>query len=296
MSDAIALITWGLGRAVAGVGARAAASGTAAGAADGALAKLLSSCKCFLAGVEVLMADGSAKAIEDVEVGDEVLATDPETGEAGPRKVTRLIRTEDDKHFNTLSIATEDGIEELTATHEHPFWSPSEDDWVAARDLAPGMTLLTDAGDTVVVTGNKDFRKRARTYNLTVDDLHTYYVLAGQTPVLVHNSNCGIGRKLIGDERADHILDGHRYPGAPGKDAFPEGWSDDQILDAVADVVTSPNSQRTWYQGSAVHAERTLKTRKGQPAVQNVIGSVGGVRMLVRYEPLTGKVLTAFPH
>ncbi|MFE8973758.1 DUF5615 family PIN-like protein [Streptomyces cyaneofuscatus] len=198
VSDAIALITWGLGRAVAGVGARAAASGTAAGAADGALAKLLSSCKCFLAGVEVLMADGSTKAIEDVEVGDEVLATDPETGEAGPRKVTRLIRTEDDKHFNTLSIATEDGIEELTATHEHPFWSPSENDWVPARDLAPGMTLLTDAGDTVVVTGNKDFSKRAHTYNLTVDDLHTYYVLAGQTPVLVHNSTCPVGDAAAG--------------------------------------------------------------------------------------------------
>ncbi|MEW1828970.1 hypothetical protein [Streptomyces sp. NPDC088196] len=24
-------------------------------------------------------------------------------------------------------------------------------------------------------------------YNLTVEELHTYYVLAGQTPVLVHN-------------------------------------------------------------------------------------------------------------
>ncbi|MFJ4969323.1 polymorphic toxin-type HINT domain-containing protein [Streptomyces sp. NPDC088755] len=192
VSDVIALVTWGLGRAVAGIGSRAAASGTAAGAADGALAKLLSRCKCFRAGVEVLMADGSTKAIEDVEVGDEVLATDPETKETGPRKVTRLIRTEDDKRFNTLSIATEDGIEELTATHEHPFWSPSEHDWVPARDLAPGMTLLTDAGDTVVVTGNKDFTERARTYNLTVDDLHTYYVLAGSTPVLVHNSGpCG---------------------------------------------------------------------------------------------------------
>ncbi|MFE5995279.1 polymorphic toxin-type HINT domain-containing protein [Streptomyces sp. NPDC056454] len=190
VSDAIALIAWGIGRVAAGVGARAAASGGAAGAADGVIAKLLSRCKCFLAGVEILMADGSTKTIEDVKVGDEVLATDPETGETGPRQVTNLIRTEDDKHFNTLSIATEDGIEELTATHEHPFWSPSEHDWVAARDLAPGMTLLTDAGDTVVVTGNRDFTKRARTYNLTVDDLHTYYVLAGQTPVLVHNSNC----------------------------------------------------------------------------------------------------------
>ncbi|MEJ1202634.1 MULTISPECIES: polymorphic toxin-type HINT domain-containing protein [unclassified Streptomyces] len=259
---------------------------------------LKSGCKCFLAGTDVLMADRETKNIEDVEVGDKVLATDPESGETGTREVTLLIVTESDKHFNELSIVTEDGVEELTATHEHPFWSPSREAWVAARDLAPGMTLLTDDGDHVIVSGNRAYTKPARTYNLTVDDLHTYYVLAGQTPVLVHNSNgsCGIGRELIGDERADHILDGHRYPGAAGKDAFPKGWSDDQILDAVADVVTSPNSQRNWYKGSAVHAERTLKTRKGEPAVQNVVGTVGGVRILVRYEPLTGKVLTAFPH
>ncbi|MEN3614291.1 hypothetical protein AAH979_32675 [Plantactinospora sp. ZYX-F-223] len=31
-------------------------------------------------------------------------------------------------------------------------------------------------------------------YNLTVDDIHTYYVLAGTTPVLVHN--CGGPWKL----------------------------------------------------------------------------------------------------
>jgi hypothetical protein len=50
------------------------------------------------------------------------------------------------------------------------------------------MTLLTDAGSTVIVTANRPYTKHARTYNLTVDDLHTYYVLAGATPVLVHNS------------------------------------------------------------------------------------------------------------
>ncbi|MBA2806747.1 hypothetical protein E0500_004580 [Streptomyces sp. KM273126] len=146
--------------------------------------------KCFLAGTDVQMADGSTKDIEDVEVGDEVLATDPETGETGARKVTHLIITEDDKHFNELSIATDDGIEQLTATYEHPFWSPSQQAWIEAGDLTAGMALLTDEGDTVVVTGNRAYTDRARTYNLTVDDLHTYYVLAGQTPVLVHNSNC----------------------------------------------------------------------------------------------------------
>ncbi|MFD9190656.1 polymorphic toxin-type HINT domain-containing protein [Streptomyces phaeochromogenes] len=161
-------------------------AGGRAGAAKGA--KGVGGCKCFLAGTDVLMADGTTKDIEDVELGDEVQATDPETGESGPRKVTRLIVTEDDKHFNELSIATEDGIEKLTATHEHPFWSPSEQSWVEAGNLAAEMTLLTDDGDTVIVTGNRYFAKHARTYNLTVDDLHTYYVLAGQTPVLVHNS------------------------------------------------------------------------------------------------------------
>ncbi len=149
-----------------------------------------SGCKCFLAGTGVLMGDGSTKDIEDVELGDKVMAADPETGESGPREVTRLIVTRSDKKFNTLSIATDSGTEKLTATHEHPFWSPSEQRWVEAGDLKQGMKLLTDDGETVSVTGNRAFSKAARTYNLTVRDLHTYYVLAGETPVLVHNSNC----------------------------------------------------------------------------------------------------------
>ncbi|MFD3551253.1 polymorphic toxin-type HINT domain-containing protein [Streptomyces goshikiensis] len=149
-------------------------------------------CNCFLAGTDVLMADGTTKDIEEIKLGDEVKATDPETGKSGSRKVTRLITTEKDKHFNTLSIATEDGIEELTATHEHPFWSPSAQSWVEARNLTPGTTLLTDDGTTVIVTANRPYSQRATTYNLTVDDLHTYYVLAGSTPILVHNSTpCG---------------------------------------------------------------------------------------------------------
>ncbi|MFE9256296.1 RHS repeat-associated core domain-containing protein [Streptomyces sp. NPDC006879] len=145
-------------------------------------------CKCFLAGTGVLMADGENKNIEDVVPGDKVRATDPVTGESDSREVERLIVTEDDKHFNKLSIATSNGFDELTATYEHPFWSPSEAQWINAHALVPGMTLLADDGSTVIVTTNHPFTKRARTYNLTVKGLHTYYVLAGSTPVLVHNS------------------------------------------------------------------------------------------------------------
>ncbi|OKJ90884.1 hypothetical protein AMK31_00295 [Streptomyces sp. TSRI0107] len=174
------------------------------------LSKRPKGCKCFLAGTDVLMADGTTKDIEDVELGDKVLATDPETGKTAAREVTRLIRTEGDKHFNELSIATEEGIEKLTATHEHPFWSPSALLWVEARELKPGMTLLTDKGETVVVTGNRAFTRHARTYNLTVDDLHTYYVLAGATPVLVHNSDCPLTGGFKAGVTPDEIADINR--------------------------------------------------------------------------------------
>ncbi|MEU0150263.1 polymorphic toxin-type HINT domain-containing protein [Streptomyces sp. NPDC006288] len=182
------LLMWGLSD---GGGGLKAAYGLGRGGKKTASRPQKSGCtQCFLAGTDVLMADGSTKNIEDVKPGDEVLSTNPLTGETGPRQVTNLIITEDDKHFNELSIATGTEKEKLTATHEHPFWSPSEHQWIEARDLKAGMTLLTDDGTSVTVRANRSFSDHARTYNLTVDDLHTYYVLAGATPVLVHNSSC----------------------------------------------------------------------------------------------------------
>ncbi|MGW1169719.1 polymorphic toxin-type HINT domain-containing protein [Streptomyces sp. NPDC002550] len=70
----------------------------------------------------------------------------------------------------------------LTATYEHPFWNPSQSRWVKARDLRPGSTLLSNDGSTVRVQVNRAFDQRVRTYNLTVEDFHTYYVPAGSTP------------------------------------------------------------------------------------------------------------------
>lgn len=82
----------------------------------------------------------------------------------------------------------------LTATSEHPFWSISEHRWLKASELTPGTTLLSSERTPVQVRANRAYDQHARTYNLTVEGLHTYYVLAGRTPVLVHNSGglpCG---------------------------------------------------------------------------------------------------------
>ncbi|MGW0534971.1 polymorphic toxin-type HINT domain-containing protein [Streptomyces sp. NPDC003032] len=146
--------------------------------------------KCFPAGTDVRMAGGAKKNIEDIKVGDKVLATDPRTGKTGKREVTATIVTDNDKQFTELTIATPDGAKKLTATHEHPFWSANKKAWVEAGKLKPGMTLRTDDGRSVVVTAARQYQDHQRTYNLTVEGIHTYYVLAGKAPVLVHNSDC----------------------------------------------------------------------------------------------------------
>ncbi|MFF7182180.1 polymorphic toxin-type HINT domain-containing protein [Streptomyces sp. NPDC008121] len=159
--------------------------------AEAAIARAKGGCHSFLPGTRVLLADGSTKAIEDVELGDRVTVTDPETGETTTREVVGTIVTEDDKHFVDLTIKIDAGGEAaLISTTTHPFWVVSENAWIEAGDLKPGMTLRTLAGDTVYVEKVGRFDERQRTHDLTVSDIHTYYVLAGATPVLVHN--CGV--------------------------------------------------------------------------------------------------------
>ncbi|WSR43556.1 hypothetical protein OG196_33365 [Kitasatospora purpeofusca] len=46
----------------------------------------------------------------------------------------------------------------------------------------------------VQISSIRSYTQQQRVHNLTVSDLHTYYVLAGSTPVLVHNCNTTVYR------------------------------------------------------------------------------------------------------
>jgi RHS repeat-associated protein len=146
--------------------------------------------KSFSADTQVLMADGTTKTFKDVKEGDEVQAADPETGQKGIRKVQTVWVHDDDLY--TLTI---DG-KPLTTTEDHPFWDETDGHWERADDLEKGDVLLTPTGAPAHVDGfSVTTHRMAPAYNLTIDDLHTYYVLAGKTPVLVHNTGCGTGAK-----------------------------------------------------------------------------------------------------
>ncbi|GIH02808.1 hypothetical protein Rhe02_08750 [Rhizocola hellebori] len=142
-------------------------------------------CNSFTSDTPVLMADGTTKPIEDIKWGDQVLATDPQTGESGARAVTDLIEGEGVKKLVDITIHGET----ITATTEHPFWDAGKGTWVDAEDLEVGDLLRTADGERVIVQKVANRTATVQANNLTVADFHTYYVVAGSTPVLVHN--CG---------------------------------------------------------------------------------------------------------
>jgi hypothetical protein len=179
---------------VAGVASRVA--GTAARA--GRLAAKLCS---FTAATDVLMADGTTTAIADIDVGDQVWATDPQTGREGPRAVQALwVHTD-----TVVDLQVENGV--VTTTEDHPFWNHTDQQWQRADALDPGDQLLTHDGTTtttITVTAlHWDSVRTDTAYNLTVDDIHNYYVLAGNTPVLVHNC----GGEVFGPGKAGPLSD-----------------------------------------------------------------------------------------
>ncbi|MGW0667599.1 RHS repeat-associated core domain-containing protein [Streptomyces sp. NPDC002746] len=166
-----------------------AASAVVTTAIAGKILQKVVGCHSFLPGTGVLLADGTHKAIEDVTVGDIVETTDVATGKSIKKKVISTITTEDDKDFTEVTLATGETLSSIVATDTHPFWVPELKKWIKAGDLQVGQWLRTSAGTHVQIAAVSHYTKRQRTHDLTIEDVHAYYVLAGATPVLVHN--CG---------------------------------------------------------------------------------------------------------
>jgi hypothetical protein len=155
------------------------------------LEKLLKICTrdSFAPETRVVLANGTRKAIRDIRVGDAVLATDPLTGATSGETVTQLHRNLDTELADVTVAAAGGGRGTLRTTRHHPFWNATTRQWTGAGDLRSGTSLLSAGRRGVTVKDVKRYGGARWMYNLTVADLHTYYVVAGRTPVLVHNCN-----------------------------------------------------------------------------------------------------------
>ena len=154
--------------------------------------------ECFIAGTLVLTKEG-LKPIEEIEVGDEVLAYDEETGEQAYKPVTRLFRNTTEEWYHIRVNG-----EEIVCTGGHPFYVlNAENDrnivnfegvkasgigkWICAMELKVSDKVLLSDGSRGVIEQIEiqklDFAET--TYNFEVADFHTYYV--SDNKVLVHN-------------------------------------------------------------------------------------------------------------
>jgi hypothetical protein len=93
----------------------------------------------------------------------------------------------------------------ITGSDEHPFYVLDVEDYIPMVDLKPGMVLLTDNGVPASVVELKHLDGKMELYNLTVENVHNYYVFSSENDpgILVHNVGCFETRRL-GDLKPLH--------------------------------------------------------------------------------------------
>lgn len=178
---------------------------------DARLAKGVSFCvkHSFVVGTMVKMADGSVRAIENLTAGDRVLDAQPGDPAVQRHDVVLTHRTTTDTRFTDVTVATPGGRRTLTGTSDHPFYDLTTRSWTDAGRLRAGDRLQTPDHSTVTVADVTSYTKPQVTYDLTVEGIHSYFVAAGDTAVLVHNISC----RTITKGALDHIADQHLWGG-----------------------------------------------------------------------------------
>ncbi|GAA4617171.1 RHS repeat-associated core domain-containing protein [Actinoallomurus liliacearum] len=162
-------------------------------------------CDSFAGETQVPLADGKSKPIDQIKVGDKIAdalpGADPGTHDQ-THTVTAVHVTRTDRDYTDVTIATATGPRTITGTSHHLYWDATTRAWTPADHLHAGDRVQTTQGHTATIVALHRHTDTMVTYNLTVDGLHTYYVEAGATPVLVHNSGlCGIPMSsAIGDD------------------------------------------------------------------------------------------------
>ncbi|RPH68174.1 MAG: hypothetical protein EHM78_19765 [Myxococcaceae bacterium] len=170
---------------------------------------------CFPAGTPVLTPDGPVP-IERIKAGDRVISRDPITGQQTARTVLDTVSTMPTRLFHVRYRLTEPVVApearwagtvahrsraggdsaddgeppaEIVSTGTHPFWVVQKQAFVEAEQLVPGDLLRLASGGTAEIFGVEPEDaapgKHFVTYNLEVEEFHTYF--AGADALWVHN-------------------------------------------------------------------------------------------------------------
>uniref|UniRef100_UPI00035C38E8 polymorphic toxin-type HINT domain-containing protein n=1 Tax=Paenibacillus massiliensis TaxID=225917 RepID=UPI00035C38E8 len=167
--------------------------------------------------------------IEDIEVGDQVLAkdeSDPE-GDLGYKEVTALYRNQRDD-----IIKLHVGEQVIETTDNHPFWVEGKG-WIFADELQVGDKLQKADGSNLKIDKVEFLKldKPITVYNFTVADYHTYYVT--DIGIWVHNTDC-----FSGFSRFDEHFDKHVLGRNGGRREYGDDFTKQDYYDLAYDLAT----------------------------------------------------------
>lgn len=139
---------------------------------------------CFVAGTLVSTESGLTP-IEDIRVGTLVLARDELGGTTAMKPVTDVLRNDGRRIHAVIVLTNATKVDRIEASEDHPFWVIRRG-WTAASMLQRGMKIATLEGGEALIVNVEDLGQERPTFNLTVDDFHTFFV--GESALLVHNA------------------------------------------------------------------------------------------------------------
>lgn len=135
--------------------------------------------ECLAAGTLIWTETGPVD-VDVLKVGDVVLTQNHRTGEL---KFAPVMTTTTRPPEVLLQIKFKDEV--VRATGGHPFWVNGKG-WVKSRSLEPGMALHTARG-FVVIDSIEEEKDATETFNLIVDECHSYFV--GKNLILSHDNS-----------------------------------------------------------------------------------------------------------
>ena len=152
---------------------------------------------CFLEGTKILMADGSYKNIENINVGDEVLSYDENSKGIVSCRIASVFHHSPEEMTDYYLVINK----HLRVTPNHRFYSDGK--WVYAGDLKVGDPLFSSIENSVYrVYSIVRVYERATTFDLEVERCHNYFVsIDDGTDVLVHNRGALIFTSPLGGEK-----------------------------------------------------------------------------------------------
>ncbi|MBI4348708.1 MAG: hypothetical protein HY553_17855 [Elusimicrobia bacterium] len=155
---------------------------------------------CFLKGTPILMADGTYKKIEEIQIGDQVLSYDTENKKFIPSGVVNTVQAVSEKYYVVNG--------ELKITPAHQLYVNGG--WLNSEYMKVGDTLLGEDGQPVTITSLVEVTETVPVYNLITQAPHDFFA----SGFLVHNINPGAEHKDHGFGKGTKIAlaDGRVVP------------------------------------------------------------------------------------